>query len=711
MFTLHLRGAATPLALRAAFLGGLLLSISARADTNNAPSALPVLTSTREIREMAPEQAARRYPALVRGVVTFCDAKADWAMFIRDAVSGIYVKLGDGRNFEVGDQVEVSGYSQAGDFVPFVYATEVKVLGHGSPPPPTPVSFEQLATGKEDSQWVELRGKVRSVVPSTQGKTRLDLLVDGQRLSVLITRFDWTNPGELIGATVRIRGVCRTRFNNKRQICAPYISVTSSSDITVDIPATGEPPTVSLTRLLWFNSDGYYGRRVKVPGVVTEQKGTTLFIQDGGDGLYVKTDQTNDLNPGDMVEAEGFPLVGQYSPILEDATVKCVGHTSPPQPINARLDQLFSADYECELVRVRGTLMNEVHRAGEQVLIIEGDNLILNARLDAAKADPQFMHLEKGTQLELTGVCLAQPMENWNPSVATRPETFQLLLRSAGDVVVIQNPPWWTLSRLLWTLGAMSVVLSAGFAWVFILDRRVRQQTTIIQQKLHREAVLEERTRIAREFHDTLEQELVAITIQLETVAAKFDESPQTARQMLELARNMSRRSLFEAKRSVWDLRSHLLENSSLPTAISEVAKLITRSSGLQIEVETAGLPRRLAPQIENNLLRIAQEALANVLKHARATRVAVRLEYQPVKVSLSIIDNGVGFDTASQAAAYGGHFGLMDMGERAERMGGRYIMLSSPGQGAEIRVEVNCKDELFPVGGPMSELDARTAA
>ena len=110
---------------------------------------------------------------------------------------------------------------------------------------------------------------------------------------------------------------------------------------------------------------------------------------------------------------------------------------------------------------------------------------------------------------------------------------------------VIHNPPWWTLSRLLWMLVIMSVVLLAGFAWVFVLNRRVRQQTAIIQQKLQHEAMLEERTRIAREFHDTLEQELVAITIQLETVAAQFDTAPRVARQMLDLARNMSRRSLF----------------------------------------------------------------------------------------------------------------------------------------------------------------------
>jgi signal transduction histidine kinase len=245
----------------------------------------------------------------------------------------------------------------------------------------------------------------------------------------------------------------------------------------------------------------------------------------------------------------------------------------------------------------------------------------------------------------------------------------------------------------------------------FALDRKVRQQTTIIQQKLQREAVLEERTRIAREFHDTLEQELAAITIQLETVAAQFDQAPRIARQMLELARNMTRRSLFEARRSVWDLRSHLLENSNLVTALIEVAKLITHSSRVQIAVQTSGAPRKLPPQTENNLLRVAQEAMANAIKHAHATRIAVHLDYQAGKVSLRVTDDGVGFDTANPSLNHNsGHFGLLDMSERAEKMGGRYAMTSVPGQGTEVRVEVPDKGEQASSADMAAEVEMRAA-
>ena len=109
----------------------------------------------------------------------------------------------------------------------------------------------------------------------------------------------------------------------------------------------------------------------------------------------------------------------------------------------------------------------------------------------------------------------------------------------------------------------------------------------------------------------------------------------------------------------------------------------------------TSGSPHKLPAQVENNLLRITQEALANALKHARATQVKVNIAYDPGKVSLRILDDGVGFDTNNSAIFYAGHFGLLDMSERAEKMGGSFSLVSMPRQGTEIIIEYTEKDEL----------------
>jgi signal transduction histidine kinase len=694
MNAFDLRCATSPSALQAALLGGLLFSLSGRAAPDAGATRLPLLTTVRQVREISPAQAAQGYPVRLRGVVTFCNAKADVGLFLHDATAGIYIKLGDGTNVNAGDDVEIEGPTQPGDYVPMVMAERITVLGRVALPTPNRLSYEQLASGRQDSQWVEVLGVVRSVVPGTKDRTRLDLMLNGQRLTALVGDLDVAEAQKLVGATVRAQGVCRTRFNRKRQLRAPYLSVTSLSNIVVEIPAPGEIAEVPLASLLQFNSEGYYGRRVKVVGVVTEQKENSLFIQDGGASLYVKCGQADPVRPGDVVQVVGFPVLGQYAPVLEDAIFHVIGRQPQPAPLRVRIDQLPSEDYDTVLVRLRGKLINRIQRADDQILVLEAENLILNAHLESAKADARVTALQNGSELELTGVCLAQPVDNWNPSLDYRPEAFQLLLRSSEDVAVITYPSWWTLSRLLWMLAIMSVVLLAGFAWVFALDRKVRQQTTIIQQKLRREAVLEERTRIAREFHDTLEQELVAITIQLETVAAQFDDAPRIARQMLDLARNMTRRSLFEARRSVWDLRSHLLENSDLPTALSEVAKLMAASKPVPISVETSGPPHKLPLQVENHLLRIAQEAVVNALKHSHATRIEISLSYLPGKVRLRVSDDGIGFVADKSAAAvYGGHFGLLDMSERTEKIGGVFSLNSAPGQGAEISVEVAEKE------------------
>src|SRR5258708_38316614 len=192
-----------------------------------------------------------------------------------------------------------------------------------------------------------------------------------------------------------------------------------------------------------------------------------------------------------------------------------------------------------------------------------------------------------------------------------------MLLRSPQDVIVLSTPSWWNLRHTLWLLGITACVLLAAAAWVVVLGRRLREQMAIIRQKLKSGAVLEERNRIARELHDTLEQELAGITMQLDLAADCFQQSPNLARGAIDMARNMSRHSMIEARRSVWDLRCHLLENGDLVSALTQAIHSMVTLDQAKIQVQIQGEPYRLAPEIEMNLLRIGQEAVANALKHA----------------------------------------------------------------------------------------------
>jgi signal transduction histidine kinase len=372
--------------------------------------------------------------------------------------------------------------------------------------------------------------------------------------------------------------------------------------------------------------------------------------------------------------------------------------------VSVSLATLLDSPEELEgaMVRVEASLMNRVESAAGQTLVLQSSNTIFTAQLEAGHVDPRFKAVTLGSKVALTGVFVAQPPGKWTPHLTRThekiipnfnyvpPESVHILLRSSADIVVLRKPPWWTLARLLWMLGVMSFILLTGVAWVVVLNRRVRRQTRIIEEKIKCEGILEERDRIAREFHDTLEQELAAITIQLDAAEAQFSGSPETARRFLQVARLMSRRSLSEARRSVWDLRSHLLENSDLATALTEMAAPLAAASGVEIAVQATGIPRKLPAVTEHNLLRVAQEGLANALKHSGAKQIVAALNFEPSQIRLSLRDNGKGFDLSTAAPASGGHFGLLDMRERAEKVGAHFSLTSQPGCGTVILVTVN---------------------
>src|SRR5262249_43242512 len=200
-------------------------------------------------------------------------------------------------------------------------------------------------------------------------------------------------------------------------------------------------------------------------------------------------------------------------------------------------------------------------------------------------------------------------------------------------------------------------------------------------------AVIAERNRIAREIHDTLAQGFVGISVQLETAARTFFSAPQTAIKHLDQARLLVRNSLGEARRSVLDLRSQALESGDLASALSEVARTLSAQTPIELSVGTT--PRRLAPEIENNLFRIGQEALTNSVKHAGAAHIQVELDFEPKSVRLKIRDDGRGFDVKRQLASGGGRLGLLGMRERVGQIGGQLNIWSEPGSGTEITVEV----------------------
>lgn len=256
-------------------------------------------------------------------------------------------------------------------------------------------------------------------------------------------------------------------------------------------------------------------------------------------------------------------------------------------------------------------------------------------------------------------------------------------------------------------LGVMNV---AAPSWRELTGEELRLLETIARQvgialerarlagESARLARVEERTRIAREIHDTLAQGLTAIALDLEGGLHHLERDPARARGRLERALATARASLEEARRSVLDLRTLPLAGTPLPEALAALGRAFTSENGVQVQVRASGGAVATLPlRIEAELYRIAQEALTNVRRHANATEVEITLRADTRAARLAIRDDGVGFVTGGKQRAASGEqaieeracFGILGMRERAKLVGGRLRIESRPGAGTTIRATV----------------------
>jgi len=209
--------------------------------------------------------------------------------------------------------------------------------------------------------------------------------------------------------------------------------------------------------------------------------------------------------------------------------------------------------------------------------------------------------------------------------------------------------------------------------------------------------VLDERQRMAREIHDTLAQGLAGILTQLQAAEQTLDEPP-TLRRHLTNAMTLARESLTEARRTVHAVEPAMLAEARLPDAISDVARRWAEVTHIDAVLTTTGHARPMHADIEVALLRTAQEALANVAKHARASRVGLTLSYMEDLVTLDVRDDGLGFEPNVKRAngSTNGGFGLAGMRQRVQRLAGRLDIESEPGGGTAISATVPA----IPAGG-----------
>ena len=205
--------------------------------------------------------------------------------------------------------------------------------------------------------------------------------------------------------------------------------------------------------------------------------------------------------------------------------------------------------------------------------------------------------------------------------------------------------------------------------------------------------VLEERQRLAREIHDTLAQGFTSIVMHMETAESLVPSGSSEVHKHIDQVRRTARESLAEARRLVWALQPPALEGVSLPDAIGRLAQNWANESGITVSTAVTGAWRPQHPEMEVTMLRAAQEALANIRKHAQASQVTVTLSYMEDVLVLDVQDDGVGFDPTQKQEIpddqVNGGFGLKAMRQRVEQLRGRVFVESTPGEGTTLVAEI----------------------
>ena len=673
----------------------VFLLVSASIAAGQGDPVLPTLQSVAQVRNLSLAEAARGYPLKFQATVLLNDhVEAGGTLnvvFVHDGSAGIYAgSRGPPLDLRPGEVIALEGKTAAGGFAPCLVDLRFQRAGLGQYPAAPQLTMAKALDGSEDSQWIELAGVVRSVrvvderlhLQLAAGRDRLEVEFAGAYRQV-------PNSAPAVDAAVKVRGVVCPVFNNRRQLLGASLYSPGLACVKRVGSPTNDPfsaPAVSFDSLLQYTPNRPGEHRVKVQGSVSFYlPGKALFLENEGQGVLVKSEQRTALKVGDEVVAVGFPVAGVYKAVLEDSSFHRIGFDpAPPEVRSINVEEALSGNEDCLPVKMAGRLVQQSRTPTEHTLVLESRGHLFTAHLPVEQGGGH--RWREDSQLEVQGICVAKgTLQDTNDE--WRPEAFQLLVASAGNVIIHSEPSWWTRQRLFTAIGLILLVLIIVLLWVNALHRQVRSQTAMIQLQSRREATLEERNRIARELHDTLAQSFAGSAFTLEGVAARLRKEQHALCPQVDLVLNTVRSGLTEARRSLMNLRAASLETRDLPTALRDAAHELVKATNVRLHLKLPSPDCGLPPATENEIYRIGVEAMVNAVRHARPCNLTVEVGGTQSGFALRIADDGAGFRTDGLPADY--HYGLTGMRERARQIQADLEITSTPGEGTMVQLTI----------------------
>lgn len=647
------------------------------------------LRTALEVRSLPPGEAEMGLPVDLRGIVVFSDPPS--TAFLQDDTAGTFFRLEGRQPPEPGDEVRVKGKTFPGLFLTGVDETEFEITGHPGLPEAVPVGFEDLLSGRYHYQRVSVEGIVRTVAPDEEDRAMVRVDLGSRILSVRVGAAPGAING-LVDARVRVAGLAAGELNHRRQLVEPYLRCPGWGEFTViegsrPLASIGE---VSPEEILTFAVGGSMRNRVRLRGTVLASfPGGETFLRSEGTGVGVRLLET-ELRPetGDEIEVAGFPEMDRFSARLVDASLLSRrSEGRHPAPVPAVVEDLLEGLHDNDLVEVEAELDAVYRGESGTVLMLRSGGAVF-----PAEADPIPMVPVLGSKVRVRGIAVVESARR-SGEYRAEPERVVLRLRDGDDLAVLRAPSWWTTGRLTTALFFVLAVTALAGLWIALLRRQVVRQTDALRHRIEHEAVLEERQRLAREFHDTLEQQLAGLSLRLDAAAAKGGD--EKLRGFLEGSRKLVSRIQTETRNLVSDLRQDPEGAADLVGALGELVESGAAGVGPEISMisPVGGVPP-LPSRTVHHLRMIAQESVTNAVKHAEAKRIVLSLSRGQDALIMGIRDDGKGFDTAGETSGKSGHFGCMGMRERSRKIGAEVSWRSEPGEGTTVTVNLPLPQE-----------------
>jgi PAS domain S-box-containing protein len=458
--------------------------------TNAATSFQLPLTQIDQIRALSAKDANLGLPVHLQAVVTLHRPEIGM-LFVQDPTGGLYVFIpSSGLSLRPGQLIDLNGVTESGLFAPIVRQPQIKILGEGPLPPAFLHSLEQLATGERDSQLVQVRGFVRECYGDGND---VNLQMEDNGIPFTATVMSRLDPEKVKNSLVRIRGVASGRFDDHRQITGIIIWAQSDKDLTVEQTLPRNPyqqPLVGISDLGDYELARRLNEYVKIQGTVLLQApGRYLFLQEGTQAVAVHTKLAGQWKRGDRVEAVGFLGREGRKPVLRHALLRRIGSGKVPAPDILPADRMLDPQCENRWIQVTAKLLNESHRAEESVLTLQIGGWVFDAVCTHPDEASTLKQFQPGSVLAVTGVYTV------HTDYARVPKVFRLEFESPEDVKIVQQPPWWTVRRVMMLFGVAMVITLAALMWGRSLHRTVREQTQQIRRRLEKEAALERKHR------------------------------------------------------------------------------------------------------------------------------------------------------------------------------------------------------------------------